>query len=92
MRIEDLQDHRICFDWDKDSESPEGSFDSMRERASCLNSTGHFKSILGSFKLVPGEVYYWEVKVLYGSHFLIGVARSAPTASVGDDTAFTSQN
>lgn len=62
---------KIAFDWFSSSKrlKLEGP------NAKCLHSIGPFKSAYGEFDLIPGGIYSWQIEVVRGTNFKIGIAK-----------------
>jgi len=77
--MEVLDPVKIYFDWNSDRKSP--YLEASLTRVTCTRSIGEFKTIFGSYKLFPGDIYYWEIRICYGMHFMVGIAKEGTSVS-----------
>jgi len=71
MDIDFVSLPKIAFDW----HSLNKRLSLKGPNAKCLHSNGPFKTAYGEFDLIPGGVYSWEVEVVKGTNFKIGIAK-----------------
>lgn len=64
--------HSIAFDWNEKTMHPSLTVEGSKVRVA--KSKGAEKTIHGDYILEPGNKYYWEVKLGYGTKFIIGIA------------------
>jgi hypothetical protein len=73
IQKESLELYRITFDWDNKHTSKKIRKKGIK--AQVIKSNGDFKNSFGNYEMYPGGKYYWELKLTYGVHFMIGVMR-----------------
>ena len=66
---------RMPFSWDPNRTCKHLELSEWEKVASSSTSNYSFKTTLGSFPFTPGFKYYFEVKMLKGNNFKIGVAK-----------------
>ena len=64
---------RITFDWDKENSNTK--IYTKELTAQVVKTPTKFKNIIGQFDLLPGNIYFWELKMKYGVHFMVGVVK-----------------
>ena len=72
----------ISFDWSTTYIDPKLKSTLASKEILCIDSTGPYKTVLGNYLLIPGNISYWEIKILKGAYFKIGVIKTAAKAQV----------
>jgi len=66
----------VYFQWDSNKTDKSLSVTDSNTKIKCLTSIGPHKNAIGDLTLNPGNVSYWEVKILKGNCFKVGVTKS----------------
>jgi len=66
----------VSFLWDSSKTDKNLQINNTTGEIKCLTSIGPHKNALGDVALYPGNISYWEVKILRGNHFKVGVTKS----------------
>merc|ERR1711879_1014567 len=71
MEIDFSAVDKVAFEWNSTNKRLSLCGPTCR----CLHSNGPFKSAYGDLELYPGGVWAWEVEVIRGTNFKIGVMK-----------------
>jgi hypothetical protein len=65
---------RMPIFWDADVSCKNLQIDEYMQTATSINSESSFKTALGKYPFTPGYRYFFEVKMVQGTNFKVGVA------------------
>ena len=76
-----MDKHFVYLNWKTNGANPSLKFfDDQYSTVEVTTSTGPYKNLYADIVIQKGDIYYWEIKIVRGTNFKIGVFKESAIA------------